>query len=247
MIPVATMCLIALVGAQAPSGVPDGRKKKEPRRSTVSAAERSDREIAELRAIVDDLRGELRLFRDLRARASSEESVLVGMKLVLAQKQQSLLREDLDRAREPLRRAKEDQDDADYKIENIQPQLVASGGVNRERTERAVNTVLERRKANAAVAEQAAHDEIADIEDRLATVGRYIDYLEDKLSAEMEGKPVETRDEERGPAVLGNGTLRVYYSPGCRNPDRIPETDLVRFESVGDAEKAGYRLAADCP
>jgi DNA-binding TFAR19-related protein (PDSD5 family) len=202
-----------------------------------------------LRAIVEDLRGELRLFGELRARASSEDSVLVGMKLLLAQKQQSLLREDLDRARERLRRAKEAQDEAGYQIENIQPQIVASGGVNRERTERAVNTVLERRKANAAEAEQAAHDEIADIEERLATVGRYIDYLENKLSDEMEGRPARPVAEERPrePAVVGDSRLRVYYSPGCRDLERIPGDDLVRFDSVSDAERAGYRVAVGCP
>jgi hypothetical protein len=248
MVQFATVCLIAILGAPGQGGTPVNRKAKEPRRST-TATDKADREIAELRALVDDLRIELRVFKDIRSQIISEESVLIGMKLLLAEKQAGVLREELERARDRLRRAKESQDTTDYQRENVQPQIVASGGINREKTERAVTTVLERRKINAIEAEQEAQGEIATIQRRLETVGRYIDFLENKLSDEMEGRSVRTTEEDRRrePAVHGNSKLRIYYSPGCRNLNRIPDEELVRFESVSDAEQVGFRLATDCP
>ena len=47
--------------------------------------------------------------------------------------------------------------------------------------------------------------------------------------------------------VRGNRNSRIYHRPDCPSFDRIAPHNRIPFESETSAEKAGYRLAGDCP
>jgi len=46
--------------------------------------------------------------------------------------------------------------------------------------------------------------------------------------------------------VIGNKNSKIYHLPGCSGYTRISEKNQVKFDTAGDAEKAGYRLAKNC-
>lgn len=48
-------------------------------------------------------------------------------------------------------------------------------------------------------------------------------------------------------AVRGNRNSRIYHRPDCPSYDRVAAHNRVPFESKTAAEKAGYRLAGNCP
>lgn len=48
-------------------------------------------------------------------------------------------------------------------------------------------------------------------------------------------------------SVIGNRRSRVYHAPGCPGHEQVAPQNRVVFESVADAEKAGFRRAGNCP
>ena len=47
--------------------------------------------------------------------------------------------------------------------------------------------------------------------------------------------------------VVGNRRSRIYHLPGCPSYNRVPSNNREFFESITDAESAGYRRARNCP
>lgn len=39
----------------------------------------------------------------------------------------------------------------------------------------------------------------------------------------------------------------IYHRPGCPNYHQVLPSNRVYFDSPADAERAGYRLAKNCP
>ena len=51
----------------------------------------------------------------------------------------------------------------------------------------------------------------------------------------------------RNLVIIGNRNSKVYHLPeGCPSYDQVSERNIVPFQSVGDAEAAGYRKAGNC-
>lgn len=46
--------------------------------------------------------------------------------------------------------------------------------------------------------------------------------------------------------IIGNKNSKVYHLPGCASYNRVSEKNQVKFASVEEAEKAGYKLAGNC-
>jgi Metal binding domain of Ada len=50
-----------------------------------------------------------------------------------------------------------------------------------------------------------------------------------------------------GGTVIGNKNSKIYHRPDCPGYKTISEKNRVEFPSSADAEKAGYRIAKNCP
>lgn len=48
-------------------------------------------------------------------------------------------------------------------------------------------------------------------------------------------------------AVVGNRKSHIYHRPGCPDYGKVSPANRVEFSSAAKAEKAGYRLAGNCP
>jgi endonuclease YncB( thermonuclease family) len=46
--------------------------------------------------------------------------------------------------------------------------------------------------------------------------------------------------------VVGNKNSKVYHLPGCSSYNKVSEKNRVRFNTVAEAEAAGYRIAGNC-
>ena len=47
--------------------------------------------------------------------------------------------------------------------------------------------------------------------------------------------------------VIGNKNSKIYHVPGCPGYDKVSEKNQVKFQTVEEAEAAGYRKAKNCP
>jgi endonuclease YncB( thermonuclease family) len=69
--------------------------------------------------------------------------------------------------------------------------------------------------------------------------------------------PWEYRAQQRGPVpdvppvtsgvIIGNRNSRVYHRPDCPDYAKVSERNRVYFKTVEEAERAGYRVAGNCP
>jgi endonuclease YncB( thermonuclease family) len=69
--------------------------------------------------------------------------------------------------------------------------------------------------------------------------------------------PWEWRAQQRGPvagippvtngAIIGNRNSRLYHRPDCPAYNDVSERNRVYFKTVEQAERAGYRVASNCP
>jgi endonuclease YncB( thermonuclease family) len=69
--------------------------------------------------------------------------------------------------------------------------------------------------------------------------------------------PWEWRAQQRGPvadvppvtngAIIGNRNSRVHHRPDCPDYNKVSERNRVYFKTVEEAERAGYRVAGNCP
>lgn len=61
------------------------------------------------------------------------------------------------------------------------------------------------------------------------------------------------RVRERQPVVvtfgkiIGNNRTRIYHRPDCPNYNKVAQGNKIEFNSVEEAERAGYRPAKNCP
>ncbi|HEY6232490.1 MAG TPA: hypothetical protein VIW64_14605, partial [Pyrinomonadaceae bacterium] len=46
--------------------------------------------------------------------------------------------------------------------------------------------------------------------------------------------------------IIGNKNSRVYHLPGCASYNRVSEKNQIKFDSVAEAESAGYKIAGNC-
>lgn len=46
--------------------------------------------------------------------------------------------------------------------------------------------------------------------------------------------------------IIGNKNSKVYHLPDCASYNRVSEKNQVKFASIEEAEKAGYKLAGNC-
>jgi endonuclease YncB( thermonuclease family)/methylphosphotriester-DNA--protein-cysteine methyltransferase len=61
------------------------------------------------------------------------------------------------------------------------------------------------------------------------------------------GQPETSAPAANTPAaIIGNRNSKVYHLPGCAGYTRVSEKNQVRFSSVEEAEKGGYKLAGNC-
>jgi endonuclease YncB( thermonuclease family) len=69
--------------------------------------------------------------------------------------------------------------------------------------------------------------------------------------------PWEYRAQHRGPVpdvppvtsgvIIGNRNSRVYHRPDCPAYNDVSERNRVYFKTIEEAERAGYRVAGNCP
>jgi endonuclease YncB( thermonuclease family) len=69
--------------------------------------------------------------------------------------------------------------------------------------------------------------------------------------------PWEYRAQQHGPVpgippvtsgvIIGNRNSKVYHRPDCPDYSKVSERNRVYFKSVEEAERAGYRVAGNCP
>ncbi len=60
------------------------------------------------------------------------------------------------------------------------------------------------------------------------------------------------RRRERPPVliygkIIGNTRTKIYHRPDCPNYNKVGAENKIEFETVEEAEKAGYRAARNCP
>src|SRR5438067_13909961 len=48
-------------------------------------------------------------------------------------------------------------------------------------------------------------------------------------------------------AIIGNKKSKIYHRPDCPGAVKVSPQNRVRFASEAEAQKAGYRLAGNCP
>jgi endonuclease YncB( thermonuclease family) len=60
------------------------------------------------------------------------------------------------------------------------------------------------------------------------------------------GSPAPRLDTARGP-IVGNRRSRVYHRPDCPNYADVSSQNRMPFGTAAEAERAGYRLARNCP
>jgi hypothetical protein len=72
---------------------------------------------------------------------------------------------------------------------------------------------------------------------------------EETIAARRQAKEEEATalEQQEDAAVLGNKKEKVFYLPACAPAeDSLKEPERVVFKSREEAEKAGYKLAAEC-
>jgi hypothetical protein len=47
--------------------------------------------------------------------------------------------------------------------------------------------------------------------------------------------------------IIGDKSSKKYHRPDCRGYSKVSERNRVYFKTAAAAEKAGYKLAANCP
>lgn len=72
------------------------------------------------------------------------------------------------------------------------------------------------------------------------------DLTTDKPGANKSERAASSGTTEGG-AVIGNRKSRIYHRPGCPDYGKVSPANRVEFSSAAEAEKAGYRLAGNCP
>jgi endonuclease YncB( thermonuclease family)/methylphosphotriester-DNA--protein-cysteine methyltransferase len=55
-----------------------------------------------------------------------------------------------------------------------------------------------------------------------------------------------TNTSATGP-IIGNKNSKIYHRPDCPGYNKVSEKNQVKFQTVAEAEAAGYRVAKNCP
>lgn len=72
---------------------------------------------------------------------------------------------------------------------------------------------------------------------------------EETLTARREAKEEQdsAAEDAAQEAIVADKQARIYYSAGCLPAKEIKEADRAVFNSAEEAQKAGYKLAKQCP
>lgn len=73
---------------------------------------------------------------------------------------------------------------------------------------------------------------------------------EESGAAEGEGEGMsgaEGRSAPQAGRLIGNRRSMIYHRPDCPSYHQVSPSNRVYFDSPADAERAGYRLARNCP
>jgi len=70
---------------------------------------------------------------------------------------------------------------------------------------------------------------------------------EETIAERRAAKEEQDSATEETAAVVADKKAKVYYLDGCLPAQEIKEADRVAFNSREEAEKAGYKLAKNCP
>ena len=72
-----------------------------------------------------------------------------------------------------------------------------------------------------------------------------------RLTEDAAEQTIAERREETAVAnelrVTGDKTSKLYYPSDCESAENIPAQNRIVFKDKDEAEKAGYKLAKDCP
>jgi hypothetical protein len=58
--------------------------------------------------------------------------------------------------------------------------------------------------------------------------------------------PVVKQRGRNGP-IIGDKSSKKYHLPDCPGYSKVPARNRVYFKTAAEAEKAGYKLAGNCP
>ena len=72
------------------------------------------------------------------------------------------------------------------------------------------------------------------------------DAAEQTVATRREEKENQAEETEAADTVLADKRNKIYYPTGCLGAKGIKEADRVTFETVADAERAGYKAAKNC-
>lgn len=91
----------------------------------------------------------------------------------------------------------------------------------------------------------------AEREAREARRGLWADVVQQPPTPPWVWRRIERR-RERPPIlafgkIIGNARTKIYHRPDCPNYNKVGAENKVEFETVDDAERAGYRAAKNCP
>jgi Metal binding domain of Ada len=58
--------------------------------------------------------------------------------------------------------------------------------------------------------------------------------------------PIAAQQPVRYGPIIGNKSNKIYYRPDCQGYSKVSERNKVYFKTEAEAEKAGYKRAANC-
>jgi hypothetical protein len=59
--------------------------------------------------------------------------------------------------------------------------------------------------------------------------------------------PVVKSQPGRNGPIIGDKSSKKYHLPDCPGYSKVPARNRVYFKTAAEAEKAGYKLAGNCP
>jgi len=75
-----------------------------------------------------------------------------------------------------------------------------------------------------------------------------------RITDEVAQETIANRREEAAAAaeaaenaVIGDQRAKLYYPSDCSEREKVPEASRVAFKDKDEAERAGYKIAKNCP
>ncbi len=189
----------------------------QPRRTT-------SQQIGELETSVRVLEAELRSLRREMGRSNEAAVSAADMqRLILLEQREERLESRLDLSRNRLRNAQARETDIQRRLDNIDTERIAYGGLNREDSERAVRNYLDREMARTREEVLSAEREVTRVETELESARLASDALRRKLRLTAEDIEGETATDDTAAA----DDEEEIIDPGDPAPDEDTTLDPV--------------------